>query len=88
MREKHARFISEEDFVQKDPQEEIRLMAKFGNFTAETIWLDEDLQGITMYVEVHLQELLVSAYIHQRGYIALAEIVPWPNSSHYMDLVR
>lgn len=52
MKEKHAFWhgtISSEHFVQKAPHREAELLADFGNFTTEAVWLDEELQGITLY---------------------------------------
>lgn len=52
MREKHALFhgsISQQEFAQQELRLERNLIAKFGNFTTEAIWLDSSLCGITMY---------------------------------------
>lgn len=53
MKEKHAFWhghISSEHFVQNAPYKEGKLLANFGNFTTEAVWLDdEELQGITVY---------------------------------------
>ena len=54
MRDKHAIFhasISEEAFAQQGPRRERALTGKFGNITTESIWLDRDLRGITMYCD-------------------------------------
>ncbi|RJE18542.1 hypothetical protein PHISCL_09124 [Aspergillus sclerotialis] len=49
-KERHAfqhSHISREGFWQRDPRQEADLVSRFGNFTAEAVWLDQDLRGIT-----------------------------------------
>ena len=54
MRYEHASnfgIISQDDFVQSNPEEEAELVAGFGSFTAEVVYLEKDLRCITMYCD-------------------------------------
>lgn len=51
MREEHAGFVCQEDFVQQNPHEETNLIRDFGSLLTEVVWLNEHLHGITMYCD-------------------------------------
>jgi hypothetical protein len=54
MRYKHASChvsLSEKDFVPTNLEQETELVARFGNFAVEAVWLDEALHGISMYCD-------------------------------------
>ena len=55
MKDRHSfrhGHISREHFWQRDPQQETELVSRFGSFTTEAVWLDQDLCGITMFCDV------------------------------------
>lgn len=77
--------------LQNAPFKEGELLANFGNFTTESVWLDEELQGITVYcgiVDITVLQAYLNMYHQGHRPVFLVSTVAAQNSSQSMDLMK